>query len=383
MSLTLESLRGRVFDPDSHEQILPSGFAEAFGERGAALVASNPILFHPVAYNQGIPIDGDYRDTLDADDQSVWEVKGSAAPATIDFDRRLEVLDVMGIQRQLVFPGMGLVALVQAQGGFGLPSSDEQKRIAWEAVDAYNDWAGEQNRKYGERLSFVGMLKSSKPGATADSLLADAEQLLELGLPAVLTTTGKFLDGASPSDYSLDPFYTLLEEANVPLLTHPPGAMGFFSPEWERVGGARLATVAGLAEQNFITVLTLGGVFERHPGLRFGAIEMGSSWIGGLGDHMDFLATFPMRGELGVTELSMKPTEYLARNVRVAAHFFEPVETYIERYPHLQDVYCYSTDYPHKEGREHSLEVFFDQVSPLGDDIVEKFFYKNAELLFP
>jgi predicted TIM-barrel fold metal-dependent hydrolase len=81
--------------------------------------------------------------------------------------------------------------------------------------------------------------------------------------------------------------------------------------------------------------------------------------------------------------LSLKPSEYLARNVRVTAHFFEPVELYFQRYPHLRDVICYSTDYPHKEGREHSLEHFYEQLAPLGNEAVEKFFYKNAELLFP
>ena len=384
MSVTLEGLRGRVLDPDAHEQILPAGFEKAFGERGAVLAASHPMLYHPVAYNQGLPIEADFQDTAVIDEKTVWEVKGSAAPSTIDLDRRIEVLDVMGIDRQLVFPGMALVAMVQAQGGFGMPTTEEQKAAGWAAVDAYNEWAVEQNRKYGERLSFVGALKASKVGASAESITGEARKLVDAGLPALYTATGRFLDGASPADFALDEFYALLVEANVPLLTHPPGAMGFFSPEWDRVAGMRLFTVAALSEQNVITMLILGGVFDRHPGLRFGAIEVGSSWVGPLGDHLDFLASNPLAGEFGVSaKLSLKPSEYLARNVRVTAHFFEPVELYFRRYPHLSDVICYSTDYPHKEGREHSLEHFYEQLAPLGDEAVEKFFYKNAELLFP
>jgi hypothetical protein len=81
--------------------------------------------------------------------------------------------------------------------------------------------------------------------------------------------------------------------------------------------------------------------------------------------------------------LSMKPSEYLARNVRVTPFHFEPVASYFERYPELASSFCYSSDYPHVEGGKHQRAHFVDQLRPLGDDIVEMFLRTNGEWLLP
>jgi predicted TIM-barrel fold metal-dependent hydrolase len=79
----------------------------------------------------------------------------------------------------------------------------------------------------------------------------------------------------------------------------------------------------------------------------------------------------------------LRPSEYIARNVRVTPYHFESVDSYIERYPYLADVYCYSSDYPHREGGRESKQVFYEKLAPLGEDVVEKFFFTNGELLLP
>jgi hypothetical protein len=55
--------------------------------------------------------------------------------------------------------------------------------------------------------------------------------------------------------------------------------------------------------------------------------------------------------------LSMAPSDYFARNIRVTSFHFEAVVMYFERYPHLADVFCYSTDYPHFKGGNESKRV--------------------------
>jgi predicted TIM-barrel fold metal-dependent hydrolase len=54
-----------------------------------------------------------------------------------------------------------------------------------------------------------------------------------------------------------------------------------------------------------------------------------------------------------------------------------------ERYPNIADAYCYATDYPHVEGGKDSKMKLYEQISPLGTEIVEKFFVSNAALLLP
>ena len=41
------------------------------------------------------------------------------------------------------------------------------------------------------------------------------------------------------------------------------------------------------APENYVAAMVLGGVFERHPHLRFGVIELSASWIGPLAERLD------------------------------------------------------------------------------------------------
>jgi hypothetical protein len=50
--------------------------------------------------------------------------------------------------------------------------------------------------------------------------------------------------------------------------------------------------------------------------------------------------------KLDLSRRQVTPSEYLARNVRAAALLAAPVEYWFERYPHLEDVYCYASNYP-------------------------------------
>lgn len=143
-----------------------------------------------------------------------------------------------------------------------------------------------------------------------------------------------------------------------------------------------MATVH-LPVSTYLTAMVLGGVFERHPDLRFGAIEVGAGWLGPLADNLDMWAGTVHRDRLRPF-LSMPPSAYLARNVRVTPYNdIEPIELYLERYPHLASCYCYATDYPHIEGGKDSLARATARIAHLGHDVVEQFITTNGELLLP
>src|SRR5262249_17404528 len=103
------------------------------------------------------------------------------------------------------------------------------------------------------------------------------------------------------------------------------------------------------APENFVAAMVLGGVFERVPTLRFGVIELSATWVGPLAERLDLWAKEMFAPRFSQT-LSMKPSDYINRNIRVTPFHFEDVAMYFTRYPHLADVYSYSTDYPHFEG---------------------------------
>src|SRR5262249_5006516 len=132
---------------------------------------------------------------------------------------------------------------------------------------------------------------------------------------------------------------------------------------------------------NFLSAMVLGGIFERYPNLRFGAIEFGASWFGAFAEGLDIWAHSCRRTTSKY--LTMTPSEYLARNVRVTPFHFEPVDMYLERHPNLIDCYCYSTDYPHVEGGKDSKATWIKKIGRLGDDVVRKVFVENGEFLLP
>jgi len=338
------------------------------------------------------PSDGihlDLPDDCEITEKTCWEYKGCAGPGHSNMDRRVDMMNVMGIHRQLVFPTMALAALSQTQGGLNNGvylrlSSDEEKELAWDAIEAYNEWAGAITSKHSDRLRVAAVLATGKPGATPEWLLKETQRLIKTGVKVVFVASGRPPVGLSPDDKRLDPWYATMAEANVALVTHPPAGTGFISQEWAEVANA--VTWHHIAEEYFVAVMIMGGVFERHPTLRFGVMESGGSWVGPLADLMDFWAGAKPRHRRPESfrppyTLPRRPSEYLARNVRVVPLNFEPVEEWFQRWPHLEDVFCYSTDYPHLEGQSWSLHGYYENLAPLGDKYLEKFFVTNGQYL--
>jgi hypothetical protein len=60
----------------------------------------------------------------------------------------------------------------------------------------------------------------------------------------------------------------------------------------------------------------------------------------------------------------------------------EPVDRYIQRYG-MEEIYCFSSDYPHIEGGRDPVGTFYGSVKGLGADMVEKFFVSNGARLLP
>jgi predicted TIM-barrel fold metal-dependent hydrolase len=233
-------------------------------------------------------------------------------------------------------------------------------------------------------------------GDRVADLVDGAERVLALGGRAVMIPAGLPPAGMSPADRRLDPFWHLLATANVPVLHHVSVERGFLkttvwaanvaefvpsntsSPEFH-IEPWRAATLP-FASESFLAAMILGGVFERHPSLRFGLAELTAGWVGPFGERLDdVVRQFPSR----YSGYSMLPSERLSSNVRVVPFPFEPVDRYISAYPFTRDVLCYGSDFPHKEGGRDSKRLFADRLRPLGDEVNAKFFVSNAELLLP
>jgi predicted TIM-barrel fold metal-dependent hydrolase len=397
----------RTLDVDGHEFAPPHLWGKVFGptaERLSKVCAP----FIAMMGDNYIMRPGQAADDAPMTEENVWSQRHTGAPGAFDMTRRLDAMDLMGVRRQLIFPSYGLWGQILSTGtegggalaqamqnllGEGL-SAEQSRELGFAGIDEFNDWAVRTTQLDPDRLRAVGMLKSPR---SIDDLMEQATGLTDRGLRALLINTGSPPAGLSPAAPELDPFWALLAARNVPVMAHVGSDLGFLrASEWSNAPAFapnKLALEIGLepysyatlhfAIEHFLTVMVMGGVFERHPRLRFGAIELGAHWLGPLADSLDMWATKVFARRMKDT-LSMKPSDYLARNVRVTPHnIVEPVAQFFTRYPQVSDCYCYSTDYPHLEGGAHIREKVALMLSPLGDAVMEKYFAANGEWLLP
>jgi predicted TIM-barrel fold metal-dependent hydrolase len=396
------TLLDRTLDADAHEMAPSHLWGEIFGDAAARIATlSEPVLKKTGANDFFNPdVFGDVEEITEA---NVWNIRGTRAPGAFDMSRRLAVMDVMGIQRQLVFPSYALFANHLYVGNeaklrdhfkLTLPEA-EIRELGLAGLAEYNEWVVRESQVAPGRIRPVAYLH---PGTEVEDLYERTKALIDRGVRAINLPAGDPPGGRSPASTELDPYWEMLAERDIAVLVHVGGEGGLLkSAEWGRAPAFKPGKVEShelgsepyafatmqFAISNMLTVMTLGGVFERHPTLRFGAIELGAGWLGPLADNLDMWARDVYATRLKPF-ISMLPSEYLARNVRVTPfNNIEKVEDYMARYPHLQTSYCYSTDYPHIEGGTDIKRKFWERISPMGPDVAENFFARNAELLLP
>ena len=103
--------------------------------------------------------------------------------------------------------------------------------------------------------------------------------------------------------------------------------------------------------------LIFAGVLERHPDLQFVFTEQGTAWIPETLGTLDLFfsrmgtATGSQElewGESVVSQLSMRPSEYWARQCHVGSSFMRPAEAAM-RHAVGVDKIMWGSDYPHRE----------------------------------
>jgi predicted TIM-barrel fold metal-dependent hydrolase len=394
----LSSLAGRIVDIDSHEMLPLQVWEREIGpcmNDIAEVFASSGITAHEQHNHPSLP--GYQVDDAAIDPQTIWSLKGSGSPGAVDIRRRLEVMDLMGVKRQLMFPTAGLHALtlmnVDADCGHFPAITGDRIAYGKACAAAYNAW-GVRVARHSDRVRPVLPVY----GDTVAELMARARELIDNGIRAVFLPASVPPGGASPADPALDPFWELMTSRDIAVCLHVnvDGKI-FGSDVWSDVPAFKGYKFLGefksdpwstaslhLTAQNFLVTTVLGGVFERHPRLRLGVIELGAVWVGPLCDLLDmwYSTSAGMREYPDAYRLPQKPSSYIKRNVRVSPYFFEEIDRYIRNYD-IGDVLCYASDYPHIEGGFDPMGGFYQRIAPLGAEQVEKFFVTNGAWLLP
>ena len=368
-----------LLDCDGHLYMEPDVMAEIVGDAGGGWIVD--YLRTYVGTEQDLAA----RARAQAD---VWSIKGFSALGSSDACDRVAALDRMGVHRQLLFPNTTLRELRL--------DSDAARA----ACRRYNDYVIDWTRRADDRARAVCQLNMH----SRDWALKELRRVIANGARGVLLPCAEPPAGTSPAAPAWDDLWRLLEESGTPAFIHI-GAGGlasgsdddpmFPSRAWadtptlralfpDRPGaeerlGPFFIVVAHVAAEVYLTTLVMGGVFERFPALRFGAIEFGASWLGPMCERLDRHAA--LLGKVG-HRYPMLPSEYVRRNVRVTPQWVEPLDALVDRYG-LREAYVFSTDYPHVEGGRSPVQAFEAMAARVGDGYGAEFFVGNGRLLLP
>src|SRR4051794_9335977 len=185
----------RTLDADAHEMVPSHLWGEVFGE-ASGLIGERAVSLLKKATGQKLYNPELNEDRAAINEESVWHVRGSDAPGSFDFSRRAEVLDVMGIRRQLIFPSSALLAmqlLVGTEGWMrnlidvGGMSDDDYIELGRAGLHEYNDWVVRTTAIAPDRLRPVAYLD---PTLDVIDLEAQCSQLISQGVRAVHMNAG-------------------------------------------------------------------------------------------------------------------------------------------------------------------------------------------------
>jgi predicted TIM-barrel fold metal-dependent hydrolase len=354
---------GEFAESSVRERLAPLGLAGA-GAGAGELMAQLPDLWESHRHQEIGP-------------EVLKGPKGWMAPGALDTGVRTRVLDALEIDAQLVFPTFAL-------GHF---ARDKDLDVLYGGTEALNrgmvDFCAPD-----PRLKAVGYLPLNDPDRAVDTL----GQALDEGVAAVWVPSdapGDF----SPTHVDLDPVWARLAEAGVPFVLHVGGGKllprafhnnGRPRPKDWLGGGENLRSkdfpVVHHSPERFLACMALDGVFERHPTLRGAAIELGATWVPGMLRNVDHAQRSFSKFEPVLQELTLRPSEYLRRQVRFTPFPFEDTAWLIEQCG--PDLFMFSTDYPHPEGGRRPFEAFGDAVAGFDQTTRDRFFWRNgAELL--
>ncbi|MEE2893361.1 MAG: amidohydrolase family protein [Pseudomonadota bacterium] len=287
---------------------------------------------------------------------------------------RPQAVDAIGVASQLVFTTFCL-------GNFGFDQTDDME-LCYGAATAHN-------RMMTDFCSVDPRLLATAyvPLEDFDRAVRTAKEAIEMGAKALMVPSW-CPQHHSPSHTGLFPVWAMAEEAGLPILFHVGGEEKL-SPTWKinglpavpdfHGGDANFTSITYLpistSVQQTLATLIIDGVFDRFPKLKWGAIELGASWLPGWLRNLDSAAHAFVRNEERLQKLSAKPSEIARRQLRVTPYPHEDTGWIIRN--SFEEMCLFSTDFPHVEGGRNPLKRFGETLEGLPESAVDAFYAGN------
>jgi len=283
--------------------------------------------------------------------------------------RRLDHLRQTGFEGAVLFPNYGII------WERALHDDLAATRLN---MRAWNRWAVEVAAEGAGRLFPVAHLTLR---GEREWLLSELAALAKGGIRLALIPPA-LVDGRPLSAPDLDWVWAAFVDHGVTPVFHVANQPRPFDDAWygnepdaalSVISSVFLWTAPALATTDMI----LNGVFDRHPDLRLGIMELSAVWVpmhlmmmdGGF----DFTSKF---NGTPITALADRPSGYFRRHIRVAAFSYERPDALRRK---AGDIFMACSDWPHTEGTATPLADYEAvQLTPEAD---RGFFGGNVELL--
>ncbi len=302
--------------------------------------------------------------------------KNFAATGSFLSEDRPRALDLLGFSSQLVFNTFHNGRL------YGLEHAGDAD-LAYAAARAHN-------RGMLEFCSVDERLLAScyVPLVDPELALCTATDAIEQGGSALLIASG-CPPNFSPSHLDLFPVWALAQDADIPVVFHVGGTGHLIDPNYF-VNGLPVPHDFHGGDENFRSVDYMGipvppaqtlatlifdGVLERFPGLRIGVIEQGAIWVPSWMRQMESAFEAFHRHEERLQGLTLRPSDYVHRQVRFTPYPTEDVGWIVEQGG--ADLVMFSSDYPHVEGGRRPVERFEASLGSADDEVRQQFYVDN------
>lgn len=304
--------------------------------------------------------------------RNMWSAYGA-----IEKSERSDALKIMGISSQLIFPSVGAARF----------SRSKDMEVVYGGCDALNrgmaDFCADD-----PALKSVGFLSLRDPERAEKSL----DLALELGINTIWIPSDA-QEGRAPSHIAYDPLWAKMEEAGVPVTLHIGSGQNmpsvYMNTGVERVLEGNIGNIETTRPKDlpvvhhsierWLTCMIYDGVLERFPALKVGIIELGANWVPASLMNLDMGVSLLGKFDQNLKKLSLTPSEYFQRQIRVAPLHTENTGWILRNVG--PDILMFNTDYPHPEGGKDPFgdyERSLDAVDASAEEL-DRFYSKNYE----
>ena len=306
--------------------------------------------------------------------------KGYFAYGSMDREERVGALDQLGFRSQFVFSTFAPSQFADSSDldlAYGGASAHNRGMVDFAAID--------------DRLIPVGYVPLQDP----DRAAACVEEAVSQGIGAMWVPHGTPRD-LSPTHPDYNRMWAAMEGASIPMVLHL-GANGTnrMAKTWHNNGRNPGQDFVGGGEnmrskdflnlhhdaENLLACLVLDGIFEQFSELRCGVVELGAGWVPNMLRSLDSSIRAFGRHEPELSKLTLKPSEYIERQISFTPWHFEDVGWLIDSTS--PELYLFSSDWPHPEGGRDPIAEFETSLDAAGIDAGARrlFFHDNMARL--